>query len=215
MIALSTTSADGAMMTPARRPKVIRVLPSAMGTSSNIAWPADFTLSSATQATSSVEAAPERASTAARIFELRRLSGLTWDSLAQLFGVSRRAAHFWASGKPMTAANEERLRGLLATLRTIDRGSGAATCAALLQPSPTGERPFDLLAAARFERVLELVGPGPGAARSTARTPLSAEAQRARAPRPPGDLAAALQDSVHMERGRLLASKPIRKPRGG
>jgi len=40
--------------------------------------------------------------------------------------------------------------------------------------------------------------------------PLSSEAQKARAPRPPEELVGALQDSIHVERGRLLFSRPIR-----
>jgi hypothetical protein len=47
---------------------------------------------------------------------------------------------------------------------------------------------------------------------SKPRRPLSAEAQKAREPRPPEELVDALQDSIHMERGRILASEPIRKP---
>ena len=40
-------------------------------------------------------------------------------------------------------------------------------------------------------------------------TPLSDEARAARAPLPPADLVDALQDNIHVERGRLLSSTPI------
>lgn len=54
-------------------------------------------------------------------------------------------------------------------------------------------------------------------AESTRPAPLSPEAQAARKPLPPEDLVNALQDRVHIERGELIASQPIRagemKPR--
>ena len=78
---------------------------------------------------------------AARIAELRRSSGFTWDQVGRLFGVSRRAVHFWASGKPMTAANEERLNRILGTLRVVDRGSALANRTVLLQAQQDGTMP--------------------------------------------------------------------------
>ena len=81
------------------------------------------------------------------IGELRRLSGLTWDQLARLFGVSRRSVHFWASGKPMAPSNEEHLRRLLAVVRKVDRGSARANRAILLGADEDGISLFDLLAA--------------------------------------------------------------------
>ena len=50
--------------------------------------------------------------------ELRRLTGLTWDALARVFGVSRRAVHLWANGGRMKDANARQLAGLLAQART-------------------------------------------------------------------------------------------------
>lgn len=46
---------------------------------------------------------------AAQLHELREHSGLTWDQLARLFGVSRRSVHHWASGDNMNAAHQEAL----------------------------------------------------------------------------------------------------------
>ena len=47
--------------------------------------------------------------TATTLKEVRERAGLTWDQIARLFGVSRRAVHLWAAGGRMTAANEETL----------------------------------------------------------------------------------------------------------
>lgn len=44
-------------------------------------------------------------------------------------------------------------------------------------------------------------------------TPLSPEAQAARRPPPPDQLVGALQDPVHIERGRLIAATPIKRKR--
>jgi transcriptional regulator with XRE-family HTH domain len=56
-------------------------------------------------------------STAAIVLELRDKSGLTWDQLGRLLGVSRRAVHLWAAGGRINARHLE----LLAKLRvTID-----------------------------------------------------------------------------------------------
>ena len=60
------------------------------------------------------------------VSELRRISGLTWEQLAGLFGVSRRAVHFWASGKPLNATNHQRLMRVLDVVRGADVGQHAA-----------------------------------------------------------------------------------------
>ena len=44
-----------------------------------------------------------------RIRRLKEDSGLTWDQLRRLFGVSRRALHMWAGGAQMNSRNQERL----------------------------------------------------------------------------------------------------------
>ena len=145
------------------------------------------------------------------ILELHRLTGLTWEQLARLFQVARRSLHFWASGKPRNAANEEQLYRTLATIREIDRGS-AIENRTLLFREQRGQIPFDLLASGRCAEVLALVGRGPGRAPRKLR-PLSPEAQAARTPRPPEDLTGALQDRVHEERGRSESATPTRPKR--
>jgi DNA-binding transcriptional regulator YiaG len=99
-----------------------------------------------------------RASTA--IAEVRRLSGLTWDQLARVLRVSRRALHLWASGDGMAAANQERLARVLAVLRQVHRGSSAATRAALFEVGPTGQVAFDALCSDAVDTVLVALGRG-------------------------------------------------------
>lgn len=144
----------------------------------------------------------------AAIGELRRLSGLSWDQLAHLFKVSRRALHFWASGKAMAPSNEEHLQRLLSRIRQIDRGSASANRTALLAAQNGGEIPLDLLAQGQYDRAVALLGPGQ--LRPVHAPRLSATAAAARAPRPPEELVGALQDRVHPTSGRLLAAKAVR-----
>lgn len=53
--------------------------------------------------------ANELRSPADNIKALRERTGLTWEQIARLFGVSRRAVHLWAAGGKLSAANEELL----------------------------------------------------------------------------------------------------------
>jgi hypothetical protein len=150
---------------------------------------------------------------AAAIAELRRLTALTWDQLARMFAVSRRTMHFWASGKPMTASNEERLHRVLSVVRRLDRGAASANRTALLAAGPDGETLFSLLTRGRWDDAQRLVVPSsvPHRARPA---PLSESARAARRPPPPGELVEALQDRSHPATGRLLATKKIRLRKG-
>ena len=93
------------------------------------------------------------------ISELRRVSGLTWRQLGQLFEVSRRSVHFWASGKPLNTANEQRLMRVLEVVRGADRGSARNMRTALLDASK-GMTPFDMLITQRFDEARVALGPG-------------------------------------------------------
>ena len=161
-----------------------------------------------------VDAATDSAtkSSAAIISELRRISGLTWDQLGTLFDVSRRAVHFWASGKPLNITNERRLRRVLAVVRAADRGHARANKTALLE-SRNGTSPFDLLVAQRFHEARNALGPGKGRARPLPR--LSREARDARRPLPPADLVDATSERIHHDTGRARAARTVRnKSRG-
>jgi DNA-binding transcriptional regulator YiaG len=100
------------------------------------------------------------------VSELRRISGLTWDQVGQLFDVSRRSVHHWASGKPLNAANEERLMRVLDVVRFAYRGSARETRAALMDAG-NGTTPFDMLAAQRFDEARAVLGQGRGRTRPT------------------------------------------------
>ena len=142
------------------------------------------------------------------IAELRRTSGLTWDQLGRLFGVSRRSVHFWASGKPMNAANEQHLLQVLDVVRRADRGDARSNRAVLFEVSENGT-PFDLLASKRFDEAGALLGRGPGRRRLTLR-PLDAKAAAERAPLPPEALIDAMNDRIHRDVGRVRLARTVR-----
>jgi hypothetical protein len=121
--------------------------------------------------------------------------------------VSRRALHFWASGKPMAPSHEEHLQRVLAVVREMDRGAASLNRTALLTVGKDGVMPLDLLEAGDFDRALSLLGLG-GAKRFEP-PEVSPEVRAARAPRPPAELVGALQDRIHPTSGRLLVAKPI------
>lgn len=70
-------------------------------------------------------------------------SGLTWDQLGRLFGVSRRTVHLWASGSGMNSANAEALYQLVGLVAGV-RGEGPRDRrAALMRPGTDGLSALD------------------------------------------------------------------------
>lgn len=53
------------------------------------------------------------------IAELKDASGLTWDQIGKLVGVSRRAVHNWVNGQVAKPAHIEALSGLLDNVRAM------------------------------------------------------------------------------------------------
>jgi DNA-binding transcriptional regulator YiaG len=147
------------------------------------------------------------------IVQIRQLSGLTWEQLAELCGTSRRTLHLWASGRRMQPANEERLLRILGVLRQMDRGSSAENRTRLLVVRPDGRRLLDLLARGLFADVMEALDlqtdlPVRAASRSPAPLP------RDRRPPSPADLFDAEQGPAHVERGRHPKARLGRLRRG-
>ncbi len=209
-ISVWSTSAAGPMLAPwTALPATIAGLLAGIGTSAALFSPPEAVRRShdtveQTTAGASVAAAQPAG---AAIGEVRRLSGLTWDQLARMFGVSRRSLHCWASGKPMASGNEEHLQRVRAVLRMSDRGTASANRSALLAIREDATMAFDLLANGDDQRALSMLGCGDG--RRAAPPALSEDARAARTPRPPAELVGALQDRIHPTSGRLLAAKPI------
>ena len=148
------------------------------------------------------------------VAELRRLSGLTWEELADLMDVSPRSLHHWVSGKPASAEHQTRLQRLLGTLRRLDRGDSSQNRTLLLTPDHSGRLLLDLLKSEKYEASVALAGQQ-AAQRVSASTELSAAARASRTPPAPADLVQANQDRPRGSH-RAVIKKPLRhpKPRG-
>lgn len=72
-------------------------------------------------------------------------SGLTWEQLGRVFGVSRRAVHLWAAGGRMNASNAEMLARLVSLLAELPVGSSEERRTLLLAPGPDGRSVIDRL----------------------------------------------------------------------
>lgn len=209
-----TTSAGTMPERPAHVPVLVGCLLVGLGTSTHVISQ-ELVLRSSfgvvqTTAAAVVPAAPPAG---AAIGELRRLSGLTWDQLARVFGVTRRSLHFWANGKTMAPSHEEHLHRVLDVVRKVDRGAARVNRAALLGAFEDGSIPIDLLKDGHYARVIEKLGHGE--ARRVSPPRLSKEARAARAPRPPEELVGALHDQIHREPGASRAAKSLRVRSGG
>lgn len=169
-----------------------------------------LTLRSIASKTDAGQAAAAGAEHVSAIAELRGLTGLTWDQIATLFGVSRRAAHFWASGKSMAAGHEEHLRRTLGCLRAVDQGNAPANRQALFIRGGTGLAPFDLLVQRQY---VEFVATLSHAA-DRRRTPIRPTLVTAdRLPGPPQVLAGARENTAHREVGPPRRATVVRAPR--
>lgn len=155
-----------------------------------------------------VDQGSEPKSTGSAIMELRRLSGLTWEQLAVLFGVARRSLHFWANGKRLNAANEEHLRRLLSAIRKTDRGTAEKNRAILLEDRD-GAVPLALLSRGAYDEFITLVGVGTGR-RQLKPAPLSQGAWEVRKPQLPEELVGALQDRIHRDVGKARPGRAVK-----
>lgn len=116
--------------------------------------------SSVPEAQRLVQAASAQRSPASKVNEARRLSGLTYEALGRIFGVDRRAVHYWVAGEAISDRNLGLLDNLLTTLRHIDRGTQIENKALLSSRLAHGKTGVELLACGAFDVVEEAAGPG-------------------------------------------------------
>lgn len=74
---------------------------------------------------------------------LHEESGLTWEQLGRIFGVSRRTVHLWANGSGMNAANREALHEFVTLVRSVPGTTASERRRSLLVPDASGRRPLD------------------------------------------------------------------------
>jgi transcriptional regulator with XRE-family HTH domain len=97
--------------------------------------------------------------TSSQIRKLHELSGLTWEQISRMMGVSRRAVHSWASGARVNGANAERLSSLLSVVAGLDARTSAGRRALLFAPRDAKSSIFDefRLSSRHGERVTEVL----------------------------------------------------------
>ena len=150
-------------------------------------------------------------STSESIMEIRRRSGLTWEELGDLFGVSRRSVHHWANGKPVNANHDRTIRRMLAAVRYLDRGNREGTRAVLLTVDENiGVSRFDLLREGRFYEAVGSIAGAPEIEHQ--RTPLADTAWNERRLQAPALLLEAEQGRPDIP-AKARAVRPKRTPK--
>jgi hypothetical protein len=91
--------------------------------------------------------------------QLKMLSGLDWDGLARLFGISTTDAHSWASGKPLSPTDAKKLGQILDVVEYISCGS-ASSNRKLMSTADDGRSYLDILAAGEYDQVKQALGAG-------------------------------------------------------
>lgn len=84
-----------------------------------------------------------RLDTANAVRSLKKRSGLSWQQLADAFGVSRRSLHFWANGGNMASASVRRLDALTKAVDGLGQLDATAARVALLAPRTDGGSQLD------------------------------------------------------------------------
>lgn len=92
-----------------------------------------------------------------QVLELYRISGLTWQQLADIFSVSRRSVHHWASGQVLSETHACELEKVYHLVLQRDTGSTIANKKWLLTQQEWGS-PFELLCQHSFSQ-FELLTP--------------------------------------------------------
>jgi hypothetical protein len=150
--------------------------------------------------------------TAEAVLEIRRRSGLTWEELSDLFDVSRRSVHHWASGKVVSAKHERIIRQMLTAIRHLDRRNAAGTRAVLLTTDALGVSALDLLKLGHYEEAMSRAETRTTSERP--RMPLSRAAQDARRPPAPGLLLGSDQERADIP-AKARVARAARVPKVG
>jgi hypothetical protein len=146
---------------PMRTPKTGRVIPRMLGWYDMHTGTFYFAPENITSTEPVAPVFAHNASLSSAIYDVRRLTGLTWDELATLFKVNRRSVHYWANGGTLKPHHARHLSCVLDTVRQFERRGAALARLALLTPNAEGVRPIDLLAQGRYTNAVVLFNSTP------------------------------------------------------
>lgn len=154
---------------------------------------------------------------ASAVLEVRRISGLTWEQLASVLGVSRRAVHLWAAGRPLQPANEAVLRQVLTVVRLADREQPSATRRFLFGTTDaSGNSIFELMQRRELDGAKALARSGSAPMPVVVpRGTVAPQEMATRRPPTPDVLAGALEEPIHKDLGRVLRTVKVPKKRNG
>ena len=96
------------------------------------------------------------------IVDLKRLSGLTWAQISEVFEVNQRTLHYWKAGETLSAEHHEKLGTVIATLRFIDRGTEEENRRLLLSEAVDGKTFFELIKEGAYQAIRDRAGEGIG-----------------------------------------------------
>ncbi|MEO1406682.1 MAG: hypothetical protein AAFV54_09355 [Pseudomonadota bacterium] len=139
---------------------------------------------------------------------IRRLTGLPWSKIADVFDVSRRTIHNWASGADVAPENARRIVSVASAIQDIDRGTVAANAALLGHEFSNGLTGFELLRTQAYDAFRQsfAVGRHP---RDTSNQP-SHQKRPVNAPAHFGDETLSASDDVSQPILPLKKPKPVR-----
>jgi hypothetical protein len=107
-----------------------------------------------------------------RLISIKRTSSCTWDTIAELLGISTRTLHLWRKGGNITEENFMRLNALDETLCFIDPGSGLRMKGLFATINREKNQTIhEMLINKDFESVRAFVGEGPGRKQTLPLTP--------------------------------------------
>ena len=87
---------------------------------------------------------------AENVYELRRLTGFTWEPPADLLNVDRRTLHNWVKGGKIKKTNMEHIANTLSVLRFADRGSTEENAMAILERSSLGPTALEAIKVGQY-----------------------------------------------------------------
>ncbi len=137
------------------------------------------------------------------IEELKRKSGLTWEMLAKIFNVSRRALHDWKNGKKVNTSNQIKLSKVLMSLDSFDIENVSENRKILLTPIK-GVLPIELLEKDQFDEFDKIKRQF---SRSRVRLKISARELARRMPRSPQDFVGANFDTLQKSKNKKSIEK--------
>ena len=101
------------------------------------------------------------------MFEVRRLTGFTWEGLADLMEVDQQTVHSWAQGGAINKVHRKQIAKTLSWLRLINRGSAEENAAMISQYSKKELTDVEAIAASLCAAVHQRLSRGDGASSSS------------------------------------------------